>query len=166
MTANALDGEIERCHEAGMDDYLSKPVQLRQLEDKLRTWAPRAAVTPKPDVSPFDDVFGAPGMEDLRAEMLHAMLKTSGPDIEKLEQAIAQDDAVQAQHTLHRMLGALQLFTNGNVMAEGRELMAALGGPEPDHALQQLPAYLETLRGVLSGLAEHLHPARDADSLR
>jgi signal transduction histidine kinase/CheY-like chemotaxis protein len=166
MTANALDGEIERCHEAGMDDYLSKPVQLRQLEDKLRTWAPRAAVTPKPDVSPFDDVFGAPGMEDLRAEMLHAMLKTSGPDIEKLEQAIAQDDAVQAQHTLHRMLGALQLFTNGNVMAEGRELMAALGGPEPDHALQQLPAYLETLRGVLSGLAEHLQPARDADSLR
>jgi CheY-like chemotaxis protein len=153
MTANALDGEIERCFEAGMDDYLSKPVQLRPLEDKLRTWAPRVAVAPKPEAGLFDDVFAEPGMEDLRAEMLQAMLKTSGPDLAKLEQAMAQGDGAQAQRTLHRMLGALQLFTNGPVIADGRELMAALGDEPAEDAWRQLPGYLESLRATLSGLA-------------
>ncbi|WP_158628814.1 ATP-binding protein [Dyella choica] len=153
MTANALDGEIERCHEAGMDDYLSKPVQLRQLEEKLLAWAPEAIDTPAPEVPLFEDIFAEPGMQDLRAEMVRAMLRSSGPDLQKLDLAIAQDDSAQAQLTLHRMLGALQLFTNGSLMTEGRELMAALGGADADQALRQLPAYLENLRGLLSGLA-------------
>ncbi len=158
MTANALDGEIERCFKAGMDDYLSKPVQLRPLEDKLRTWTPRAA-TPKTEAGLFDDVFAEPGMEDLRADMLQAMLKTSGPDLARLEQAMAQGDGVQAQRTLHRLLGALQLFTNGQVMAEGRELMAALDGEAAGDALRQLPGYLQRLQRELSGLAAQAHSA-------
>ncbi|GGA32059.1 ATP-binding protein [Dyella nitratireducens] len=162
MTANALDGEIERCHEAGMDDYLSKPVQLRQLEEKLGMWAPRVVDAAKTEASLFDDVFAAPGMEDLRAEMLQAMLRTSGPDIEKLERAMAQGDGAQAQRTLHRMLGALQLFTNGGVVAEGRELMAALGGDSADDALRRLPGYLQSLQQMLSELAAQTHPANSA----
>jgi CheY-like chemotaxis protein len=159
MTANALDGEVERCREAGMDDYLSKPVQLRPLEEKLRSWAPRAVSTDTPaaETTFFEDVFAAPGMEDLRAEMLQAMLKTSTPDLQKLEQAIAQSDSELAQRTLHRMLGALQLFTNGHVMTEGRELMVALGGADADRALRQLPGYLENLRTVVNDLARQAH---------
>jgi len=162
MTANALDGEIERCHEAGMDDYLSKPVQLRPLEEKLRRWAPRAtAAAPATEAASFDDVFNEPGMEDLRAEMLQAMLRTSGADLAKLEQAIATGDSALAQRSLHRMLGALQLFTNGPVIAQGRALMAALDGDVSGRALQQLPAYLESLRAALSGLATATHAADD-----
>ena len=154
MTANALDGEIERCRDAGMDDYLSKPVQLRPLEDKLRTWAPRAkADTPPSEPVFFEDVFVAPGMEDLRAQMLQAMLKTSAADMQKLEQALAQADGELAQRTLHRVLGALQLFTNGRVMADGRALMAA----DADRLLLALPGYLENLRSALYELALQSH---------
>jgi len=40
FTANALKGEAERCKAIGMDDYLSKPVQLDQLKQMLKKWQP------------------------------------------------------------------------------------------------------------------------------
>jgi PAS domain S-box-containing protein len=42
FTANALKGEAEHCREVGMDDYLSKPVQLANLKAMLEKWLPHA----------------------------------------------------------------------------------------------------------------------------
>ena len=40
LTANALDGERERCIQAGMNDFLSKPFYPEQLRAILEQWAP------------------------------------------------------------------------------------------------------------------------------
>jgi len=42
VTAHALKGDRERCLEAGMDDYLSKPISPKALTDKIAKWIQNA----------------------------------------------------------------------------------------------------------------------------
>jgi len=41
MTANAMQGDRERCMEAGMNDYISKPISPQTLADVLEKWLPK-----------------------------------------------------------------------------------------------------------------------------
>jgi CheY-like chemotaxis protein len=41
MTASAIQGDREKCTDAGMDDYLAKPVEKGRLEEMLVKWAGR-----------------------------------------------------------------------------------------------------------------------------
>jgi len=40
MTANAMHGDREKCLEAGMNDYVAKPVNIIKLEQALNRWLP------------------------------------------------------------------------------------------------------------------------------
>jgi CheY-like chemotaxis protein len=48
LTALAMLGDAERCLAAGMDDYLTKPIQLEQLSAKMQRWRPTEEGTPGP----------------------------------------------------------------------------------------------------------------------
>lgn len=38
LTAHSYATDVERCYQAGMDDFISKPIAERTLDDKIRTW--------------------------------------------------------------------------------------------------------------------------------
>jgi signal transduction histidine kinase/CheY-like chemotaxis protein len=46
MTANAMESDRERCLDAGMDDYLAKPVRAQALRATLERWRPCPAAAP------------------------------------------------------------------------------------------------------------------------
>jgi two-component system, sensor histidine kinase and response regulator len=48
LTANAMMGTLERCLEAGMDDYLTKPLDISRLEDVLDRFMNAASPAPSP----------------------------------------------------------------------------------------------------------------------
>jgi CheY-like chemotaxis protein len=41
LTAKAMAGDLEKCIEAGMSDYISKPVNLERLKSLLKVWLSR-----------------------------------------------------------------------------------------------------------------------------
>ena len=92
LTANALKGEAERCHEAGMDDYLSKPVRLADLQAMLEKWLPsieRAPVKPMPGCKA--------GTEPSGATKAHGSRPPCAPvpvDVNVLKALVGDDPAV------------------------------------------------------------------------
>ncbi len=52
LTANALHGEEQYAAAAGVDDYLTKPVQLDRLEHALERWLPHVSATQRADFLP------------------------------------------------------------------------------------------------------------------
>ncbi len=52
MTANAMAGDRQRCLDAGMDDYLSKPIVRDNLQACLQRWC-QTAMPPKPASAPL-----------------------------------------------------------------------------------------------------------------
>ena len=97
LTANALEGEAERCRAVGMDDYLSKPASLASLGAVLERWlAPSCAPIP----SSTGLASREPAVLDVRA--LEALV---GSDPELIEQFL-QEFRDSAERLAAEILGA------------------------------------------------------------
>jgi len=57
LTANALTGDREHCLAQGMDDYLSKPIELRQLSALVAKWLGSESAAANAEAAPLETEF-------------------------------------------------------------------------------------------------------------
>jgi CheY-like chemotaxis protein/nitrogen-specific signal transduction histidine kinase len=123
LTANALSGDAQRCLDAGMDGYLSKPFSVDELYVTLKPYAQKkhgssratehaapAATTPAPAAAVLDEQalrqirsLRQPGGPDLLKKIVALYISNSRTLIETLRDAILRSDApgvAQAAHSL------------------------------------------------------------------
>jgi len=118
LTAHAMKGDREKCLEAGMDDYLCKPVNPQELCDILEKWVAKQNYslqeeTTVSDIRPVQDIFDKAslidrlmGDEELANKILGEFLEDVRRMITALKEALDNDDASLVQHRAHTLNGA------------------------------------------------------------
>ncbi len=128
MTANAMSGDRQLCLDAGMNDYISKPITPRDLIDVLNTWLTPASPAEPAEVSRKAEITHAStsiapesappaynrsgfvaqlmGDEELADNILRIFVESMPVQIRSLRQTIESGNATSARRHAHSIKGA------------------------------------------------------------
>lgn len=179
MTANAMKGDREKCLEAGMDDYVSKPVQPQKLfqvieivcgeaagENKTEGFhLPAPGAEPLPAGSPvlppdkiLDRTEGLSHMggdESLYQEIIKIFLEDAPGQIEKIRQGLEQGKAEIVECEAHALKGSA---ANIGALSLSKTALEIETAAEERHLEKAVP-YVDLLSMEYERLRTHLNAA-------
>ena len=158
LTANALSTEAERCRAAGMDDYLTKPVQLAALRTVLETFLSCDAAPL--DIAVLENLIGTDPL------IVRAFLQDFGcsaaPIADDIREACRTGQvalAAAAAHKLKSAARAVGALTLGEICAEIETAGADAANPA-QALLGLLPRWETAMAAVQDYLLDHNADAR------
>ena len=127
MTAHAMKGDRERCLEAGMDGYTSKPIRIKDLEQVISELVPTASTkrhtTKLDERHPVIDhhalLEGFDGNRGLLKEMARLFLADYPRRVEEIKESIRRGNATALERAAHALKGSV-----GNFAAKEASAMA------------------------------------------
>ena len=168
LTANAVDGDRQRCLAAGMDGYVSKPIDLEKLTREIERLIPRRSEPSTTAAEPQCALEGVVtrageaidldallrrcgGKAALVAQLLEAFAARLGPEVEEIGDACEAGEAERAALLAHTLKG-----TAANLSAD---LLSAVAGEVEQLALagrlEEASTRLPTLGEAAAGCGTH-----------
>jgi HPt (histidine-containing phosphotransfer) domain-containing protein len=158
MTANAFSSDRDACFAAGMDEFVTKPVNRDKLFDVLECWGAgggrvrtdRAMPSMAVAAGPVDDDQLQALREELGDDMLQELLasfRASAADLmRQIEAAVADSERTLADDLLHRLKGSAATLSFAGVAQGCDRLRLALRADGPAETGEALVALLRGLR--------------------
>jgi len=153
VTASAMPGDRERCIRAGMDDYLSKPIEPDELAQVLAKWlgSTRHASdggNPQPAApAPAESVFDEAGLlkrlmgnRPLAERLVRTFLNDLPSQLEMLRKQLEGGDFPSARRQAHTIKGAAANLSAGALRAAAFEAEQAAQAGQLANLAQLLPA--------------------------
>ncbi len=118
MTAHAMKGDRDKCLSAGMDAYISKPINVTEFFETLDKILPRPVLKePGASGAPAGVVLSreaalaqVDGDPDLLAEVIDLFLKDSPRLLSQMDEAMARADRASLRRAAHTLKGTLGIF--------------------------------------------------------
>jgi len=172
VTAHALSSERQRCMEAGMDGYVSKPVNPDRLIAALRNWIPaleeQASASAKkelrntePEVKAAQSLPGLDmnalldrlnGNQELLLRLLGEFARKHGDAAERIRESMAGGGKEEARRIVHSLKGVSGNMCAMEVFEASKDLEDALHGRGGSRAEELVDRLEEAMRPLMNAI--------------
>ena len=159
LTAHAMRGDEARCIDAGMSDYMPKPISRQRLDEAVRTWGRHAPAVdrvergPTIDQNTLDELIQTMGAD--AGLLFETFLSDSAVRASAIRAAAANNDKARLELELHSLSGAAGTMGLPALVAACEQLRKAVtqAAPPPLHLVDRIDSSLHEARDALLSCA-------------
>lgn len=163
MTANAMQGDREKCLTAGMNDYISKPINRNELFSVMANWIKPSNPTQKkltskaePIEHEYADLFSLPGVDveqglvylnqntKLYRRFITKFRNTHADFTERYRNALAQGDKKTAERLAHTLKSVCATLGAENIRTPSLKLESLACESDQDNAINEQLELIDT----------------------